>query len=188
MQTLRQKSLMAVLKTEDWRERSIPRALRLELETYQRIIDEEMWGFGFFDNQTDGHINFDINFENGSWNFSLNEDDLYSGIELATVTVKACTRIYMGNIWSDTFGLNWTFASVRGFWISDFELFLPQRKVVFYGDYLDTQNILRHFTTEYKFFIAGHVLISKTVDRSLQEDYSTVLMEREYESNTLLQS
>ena len=53
-----------------------------------------------FDNRSDGYITFEINFKNGNWYFSLNEEDLHSGIELATVTVKACTRMYMGNTWS----------------------------------------------------------------------------------------
>ena len=82
-----------------------------------------------------------------SWIFNLHE--LY--FPIATVRVKGNAISFISHVWAYTFGLNKTSAVMTSFWITDFELFIHQKKIVFYGDYMYSDRKVIYFVTELPF-------------------------------------
>ena len=185
MKTLRYEAIMATLKTGTWHQKMIPATLKSELEYHDRILNDIMYGFGFYDERTFGFVSFDLYWYTDSWflflNYGMDVDN-----RIASVRLSTNTRTYMPNIWADTFGLNWSDASIAGFWIQDFKISTQERKVIFIGDLVDDMNGSEVFTTEFQFYnedqfyeSGGMYLYSKTI---LQPGltYSRVIMEREF--------
>ena len=149
MQSLRELAFNEVIKIGNWKITRLPHTLLRELHAVDECIERDMTGVGYYDFTKLQSARFNMDWISGCWIFCL-----YGGpwkTERLGIEILRYNGNHMVSDWSDVFALSGTAARLNGFRVSCYDLEVSNKKVIFYGSYLDYLARTINFRAEFTF-------------------------------------